>query len=268
MKINIIDNLFAHAPSSSWYNHPKKFSWERRVDENLTIITDDDLSKVNEINCEKKIGWVVESRLIRPSSYDYVKNNHQNFFKIFTHDSELLKISNKFEFLHVGGCWIEKEDRKIHKKNKKISTIVSKKYGSEGYDLRHKIVEDVPNIDVFGNGYNEIPNKIFGLKDYQYSIVVENCRSDFYFTEKIIDCFITGTVPIYWGCPSINKFFDGNGIIIFEDISDLKNKIDNLGDFYEKNKYSIFKNFYLSLKYLIAEDKLFEILKKNKLLNI
>ena len=34
-----------------------------------------------------------------------------------------------------------------------------------------------------------------------------NGRGDYEFDEKLIDCFLTGTVPIFWGCPSIDKFF-------------------------------------------------------------
>lgn len=266
MNVHIVDNLFAHAPSSSWYNTPKKFKWNRSVSKNLTILTDDDLYKIDDIDSQVKIGWLVESKLIKPGSYEFIKNNIDKFQKIFTHDYELLNLSEKFEFLHVGGCWIEHTDRKIHKKNKLVSIITSEKYGSEGYDLRHRVVDSISCVDVFGRGYNEIPNKIVGLKDYKYSIVIENCKYNYYFTEKLIDCFITGTVPIYWGCPDIGVFFDKKGILTFETIDELNSIIENLGDFYEENKISILKNFYISMRYLIADDILYESLKNNKLI--
>ena len=34
-----------------------------------------------------------------------------------------------------------------------------------------------------------------------------------YFTEKLLDCFLTRTVPVYWGCPDIYEYFDLDGII-------------------------------------------------------
>ena len=35
-----------------------------------------------------------------------------------------------------------------------------------------------------------------------YSVAVESS------SETIIDCLITKTIPIYWGCPNISDFFD------------------------------------------------------------
>ena len=31
---------------------------------------------------------------------------------------------------------------------------------------------------------------------------------------KLTDCFALGTVPIYWGCPSIGKYFNTDGMIM------------------------------------------------------
>jgi hypothetical protein len=53
-------------------------------------------------------------------------------------------------------------------------------------------------IDVYGRGISEIPNKEVGLKDYMFSFAVENDTYDTYFTEKILDCFATGTIPYTW----------------------------------------------------------------------
>ena len=70
-----------------------------------------------------------------------------------------------------------------------------------------------------------------------FSIVIENSRSDYYFSEKLIDCFECGTIPIYWGMPSINKFFDMDGIITFETIDELEDIVRGLTpDMYERMK--------------------------------
>ena len=41
-----------------------------------------------------------------------------------------------------------------------------------------------------------------------HSIIIENTKSDYYFTEKITDCLITKTIPIYWGANMISHYFD------------------------------------------------------------
>lgn len=90
-------------------------------------------------------------------------------------------------------------------------------------------------IDIFGYGWNKnvlgkmfkgafpghvvrsskpdpniIPNttgKWDGLENYSYSIAVENSCVENYFSEKFTDCILAYTIPIYYGCPNIDKFF-------------------------------------------------------------
>ena len=35
-----------------------------------------------------------------------------------------------------------------------------------------------------------------------------------YFTEKLHDCFLTGTIPVYLGAPDIGDFYNLDGIIV------------------------------------------------------
>jgi hypothetical protein len=65
---------------------------------------------------------------------------------------------------------------------------------------------------------------------------MENCKKDYYFTEKLIDCFRTKTIPIYWGCPSIGTFFDVNGILTFNTVEELKSILLNLTNEYYYSK--------------------------------
>ena len=52
-----------------------------------------------------------------------------------------------------------------------------------------------------------------------FSVCIENTTHDTYFTEKILDCFATGTLPIYKGTKNITKYFDGNGILFLDEIN-------------------------------------------------
>jgi len=141
----------------------------------------------------------MEPRAIKPHVYDSVDRWSYLYDLIITHDNEILsKYSSKSSYCPVGGCWIDKEDQMVHKKNKLLSIIVSEKNFTLGHKLRHKIVDLHKNeLDIFGRAYNPVDKKIESLKDYMFHVVVENSSVDGYFTEKIIDCFATGTVPIY-----------------------------------------------------------------------
>jgi hypothetical protein len=47
-----------------------------------------------------------------------------------------------------------------------------------------------------------------------FQVVIENSSRNGYFTEKLIDCLITGTVPIYYGCPNLEDYgFNMGGIL-------------------------------------------------------
>jgi hypothetical protein len=60
----------------------------------------------------------------------------------------------------------------------------------------------VIKLTLFGRGYNEIKNKEIGLKDYHFSITMENHTYPLAYSE-ISDCFATGTIPIYYGTDMI-----------------------------------------------------------------
>ena len=68
-----------------------------------------------------------------------------------------------------------------------------------------------------------------------FHVAVENSKHNNYFTDKIIDCFCTKTVPIYWGAPYIGDFYDDRGIIHFEDENELVDIINKLKpqDYYD-----------------------------------
>lgn len=261
-KLPIVDNLFSHAPSSSWYNLTDDFIWDRSFDlstNDKIIITD--LFKIDYYPNKKVYGWLLESPLVTPDQYNYAKNNYNKFEGIFTFDKDLLEISNKFISLPIGGCWIEEHNRKIHKKTKLVSMIYSNKTNLTGHNFRHEIVKNITNVDLYGSGVKYVEKKSESIIDYMFSITVENCKKDFYFTEKLIDCFMVGTIPIYWGCPSVMNYFNPDGIITFETIPDLQQILSVIdSNFYERKKNAIIDNFNLAKKYLVADNLIYNYL--------
>jgi hypothetical protein len=262
-KLYTNDIMFSHAYSSSWFNKPTYFEWERELSGDHIILTDFTIHIVDMFSDKKVYGWLLESPEITPQAYSFVKHNYDKFINIFTFDKDLLTLSNKFILLPIGGCWIHEEDQKIHEKDSMVSIILSNKKTTIGHRLRHEILSIFSNLDSFGFN-NPIENKITGLGKYRFSIIVENCKQDYYFTEKIIDSFITGTIPIYWGCPSIGKFFDIDGIICFNSIQELEKILPTLTiDLYNQKINNIKTNFELAKDYRIADDKIYKILKND-----
>jgi hypothetical protein len=258
-KLNLIDSRFAHAPSSSWYNITKDFEWSRNIVEESDNIVITNLHQIEYLKNKKVFGWIIEPPSLEKGQYEFAKTNYNRFQKIFTYDKELLSVSDKFEFLPIGGCWIEEKDWTIHTKTKLVCSISSFKTITEGHRMRHEVTKKFPIVDTYGNGYIAIDKKIDVLKNYMFSVVIENEKRDYLFTEKLIDCFLTGTIPIYRGCPSISKFFDIDGFFIFDTIEELEIILNSINeDVYYKKMDFLKKNLELSKKYTIADNLIFD----------
>ena len=72
---------------------------------------------------------------------------------------------------------------------------------------------------------------------------------------------MTGTIPIYWGCPSIGNFFDTNGIITFNTVEELQEILNNLEGVYESKIDSVKTNFNLAMTYRVGDDLVYEKIK-------
>lgn len=100
-----------------------------------------------------------------------------------------------------------------------ISVICSNKAMVGGHRRRLRFVEQLLELSPmprFGRGFRDLPEKWEGLAPFRYSVAVENSRHDHYWTEKIADCFLAGTVPIYWGAPNINDYFPADAMIVID----------------------------------------------------
>jgi hypothetical protein len=116
-------------------------------------------------------------------------------------------------------------------------------------------MNNIDKIDVFGRGIQEIPNKEIGLKDYMFSFAVENDTYDTYFTEKILDCFATGTIPVYMGTKKVVEYFNPDGIIFFDGNFDLSLLTEEL---YQSKMDAIKDNYERVQKYSVLDDWIFE----------
>jgi hypothetical protein len=93
----------------------------------------------------------------------------------------------------------------------KVSWITSANNLFEGHQIRLDFIDFLKaenyDFDLFGRGFNPIEDKFDGIAPYKYSIAAENYIDDDYFTEKIIDVFLAGSMPIYYGCQNVEKYF-------------------------------------------------------------
>ena len=63
-------------------------------------------------------------------------------------------------------------------------------------------------------------HKLQTIAQYKFSLCFENCSYPGYVTEKIIECFVAGVIPVYLGAPDIKDFVPEASFIDVRDYTD------------------------------------------------
>lgn len=216
----------------------------------------------------------IEPEAILPVEDLIIQNAHR-YHTILTFNSKILeKCPNAKRYIY-GTTFLQKsyyECINTDKKQFRISHLAGSKNhnNASGHLFRQHIhhnqealrhypitfyrsVAQVPHITDYGNNpFLDFTSKTQLFDLYQFSIVVENSRQTNYFTEKIMDCVLSKTIPIYYGCPNISEFFDTRGWIILEstEIEELFTKLADLDEtYYVRHKDIVESNSKTALQY-------------------
>lgn len=109
--------------------------------------------------------------------------------------------------------------------------------GSEGFDLYGRGWEqatsgaDRATQTAINRSYRgEIPphDKVETLGSYKFSLCLENTAFPGYITEKIFDCLVAGTIPVYLGAPDISEYVPAGVYIDFREFSNYASLESNL----------------------------------------
>ena len=215
-------------------------------DGNIQITDKDDYTHVIIINTampkikpnipkENVIGLAYEPIPFLNITYEFVQYAEKNIGKYFIGDlyGLLLPFTENIAYLTYSvPIWKIKNisiNSIIKEKKKNISIMISNKTIAPGHLYREQMVIEILKsnlpIDIYGNGcsrfqqfYND--NRLKGTfidnepyLDYKFHISIENFQSNYYFSEKIINPLLYGTIPIYLGCHNIESFLPENSII-------------------------------------------------------
>ena len=214
--------------------------------------------------------------------HDWAIQNKDLFNVILTWDDKVLNNCDNALLLPFGHSWFKPDQYKVnHSKSFQISHLCGKLLKTYGQSLRHELLARKNEIkiptkffDVYGDRYNiedarKGKEEVFG--DSMFGIAIENTSHNGYFTEKILDCFLLKTIPIYWGCTDIDNFFNKKGIIKFGSVDEciyLSNTLTK--EYYNSKKDIIEENYQKALHYIDYEqnivNKVTEIFKLNKLI--
>ena len=170
------------------------------------------------------ISRISDQVILRQDEFDY----------IFTFDGKIIsncKNSIVFEF---GTKWVDYINYSYPNKNFSISTICGYKQISKNHLLRKKLwykQEKITNPTDFyisqHGGVDNIKNNKqlqeskLPLFDSMFHVCIENVSQDYYFSEKLIDCFLCKSMPIYVGCNNLESYFNVEGMFLANDINQL-----------------------------------------------
>lgn len=220
------------------------------ADCNTLVLMDTDFTKIQNIKqFDKKMMVCMEPRVVKTMMACYkgfndnLTRQHELFDIILTYDVEHLKLPNA-KWIDASRTLILPHELSLERtKEFYVSMVCGWKQWAPGHKLRQLVwlnrrAIEMP-IDFYysGEGMNletegckqlKIESKYPAFEKAMFHIVVENSRETNYFTEKITDCFVTETIPIYWGCPNIEDFFDMDGIIVANTLEEIMHICNNL----------------------------------------
>lgn len=141
------------------------------------------------------------------------------------------------------------------------------------YNLRREIWDHEKDFEIPTQFYlsfrdrNKYPKKLQNramptdskkwIFNSQFSIAIENTQQEDYFTEKLLGCFLSLSIPIYIGCPNIAEYFDVRGMIIVNSLPELINAVNSITkDTYQKMLPYLQENKKRSLKFLNLEKEI------------
>jgi hypothetical protein len=206
--------------------------------------------------------------------HDWAVQNAHLFSIVLTWGQEILDTCPNATFFPFGISWLDKEYvDSIDELEKKfeVSFLCGGKQRIEGHHLRHRLHKRESEITIPKQWYYTLPDYDYNeghhtIKQYEgqppgsekkrlwnsmFSICVENSSNRGYHTEKIIDAFLSKTVPVYWGCPNLEELgYDPNGFIYCNDeneIIEATNKLTPEG--YFNRKEAINHNYELAKYY-------------------
>jgi hypothetical protein len=185
------------------------------------------------LNANKSLRWVFAPRnriykflqepVVRSPLTHLFTYRHPRFFsKVYTHSPNP---SNSREIKSHGFLGSELVgDTELSEfwpsKTKLVSIVASTIAILPGHKRRLEFVErlirQLPHLenDLYGRGRKkELTRKIDGLRDYMFSIAIENTATPSYITEKFTDCIRAGVVPLYFGASDVGDYFPEGSFI-------------------------------------------------------
>jgi hypothetical protein len=226
---------------------------------------------------ELNIAYIIEPEEVAyPGFFRDVIKMKDKFKYILTDKEEILHTCPNAVLFEYGTAWIQHNP--FPEKDFGVSTVIGFKSMIEGHLMRHDLWKRRGEIKLpqffyasqhggpaLDEGHHlrlNDKNRELIFKT-QFQIVIENKQTNYWFTEKLCDCFTTRVVPIYYGAKSIGRFFDTKGMFIANSLNDIIRICNNIDETtYSRLLPHIDNNEQLVKKYQKLDDRVTAKLKE------
>ena len=186
------------------------------------VVLNNKMKTETKARCPGENVWCLMQEPYMKGHTDWMLEKLGRFSRVLTHHP--LSSQSKFTVSqpaipwHVNKTFDQLISLKIPSKPKTLSWVVGNARDLPGHRKRWALLDyiqqnDSLDIDLFGRAVQFIEDKWDGLAPYRYSLAIENSSSPDYWTEKIADCFLSWSVPIYYGCTNLEDYFPKGSFI-------------------------------------------------------
>jgi hypothetical protein len=199
-----------------------RFTYEPVAECDFIIVLRSQMHTPISVICPQENVWAIIQDPYVPGFNDWLVEGYEHFSRIYTQiscpsDSRHIKSQPALPW-YVNRSYEELQVMPPPQKTKALSWILGNQMEIPGHINRLVFLDHIKKrgnftVDLFGRANQYVADKAEGLIPYKYSLAVENSSCPDYWTEKIADCFLCWTVPIYYGCTNLEEYFPADAFI-------------------------------------------------------
>lgn len=183
---------------------------------------------LSELRCRCRRGvWLIAGE--PPSKlHEYYRQGYHQYDKLITQHpthrgSNHLKSHGALPW-HISESYDQLKVLPLNVREKRdtVCAVVSTANCLPGHTTRFAFLQALQSsslqFQLYGRGIRALPedNKLHVLYPSKYALAIENSYYRDYWTEKIADCFLSWTMPIYAGAPNITEYFPEESMLLVD----------------------------------------------------
>ncbi len=215
-------DLLRQTPGNSGMWDGMRFTTDDVEECDLLVMLNNRMKHDTHAKCPKGRVWAVMQEPHVSGFTDWMAEGHESIDRVYTNfipsgDSRYITSHPALPW-HVNRSFDELTTCAMPEKDRPLSWVVGNCRDLPGHFARHAFLHAIQagnslDIDLYGRAVHFIEDKWDGLARYRYSLAVENTFWPDYWTEKLADCFLAWTVPLYFGCDNLERYFPEDSFI-------------------------------------------------------